>query len=393
MAKRYNNSMSVKIFTMTHKSFDLPPDDTYIPMQVGAEGKEDLGYLKDNIGDNISSLNPFFAELSGMYWVWKNVVQYDYVGICHYRRYPVNADNMGMSATEYEAVLSSCDLITSKLIELPNPYYVGYKANHNIRDLELIGKVLGELYPDYKKCFEDTVHDRYTYFGNIIVAPKALFDEYCAWLFPIFFRVHEMIGKELEEYDDYHKRMYGFVSEILLYVWVKVRGLKAYECKIGMLGEKKETIELKQKLSEYFMKHDYKGAQKYFETVLKVRPDVMMEASDVTGELKLCMQIIATCNYECSASDNPRFVLEYIDDYRRLMELFSSINKNVVHLMKNEEIEDAKAVILCVDDFARYAKSRGYDYIKDYNGYMPSASALYVSYKMNENLYTKHSED
>lgn len=32
--------MSVKIYTMTHKKFDVPNDPMYVPLQVGAEGKE-----------------------------------------------------------------------------------------------------------------------------------------------------------------------------------------------------------------------------------------------------------------------------------------------------------------------------------------------------------------
>ena len=39
-------------------------------------------------------------------------------------------------------------------------------------------------------------------------------------------------------------------------------------------------------------------AGKYFLECYKKRPDVLMEASDVTGELRLCMQIISTCSFE-----------------------------------------------------------------------------------------------
>ena len=42
----------IKIYIATHKSFTPPKNDIYIPLQVGAEGKKDLGYLKDNTGDN-----------------------------------------------------------------------------------------------------------------------------------------------------------------------------------------------------------------------------------------------------------------------------------------------------------------------------------------------------
>ena len=44
--------MLVKIYTMTHKKFDVPNDPMYVPLQVGAEGKEPLGYVRDNTGEN-----------------------------------------------------------------------------------------------------------------------------------------------------------------------------------------------------------------------------------------------------------------------------------------------------------------------------------------------------
>ena len=73
--------MSVKIFAMTHKKFDVPGDAMYIPLHVGHKNAaEDFGYPGDDTGDNISDLNCYYAELSGVYWVWKNYRDADCVG-------------------------------------------------------------------------------------------------------------------------------------------------------------------------------------------------------------------------------------------------------------------------------------------------------------------------
>ena len=77
---------NIKVIVATHKKYQMPKDEMYIPVQVGAEGKDDLGYQKDNEGENISLKNPFYCELTGLYWAWKNL-NADYVGLCHYRRY------------------------------------------------------------------------------------------------------------------------------------------------------------------------------------------------------------------------------------------------------------------------------------------------------------------
>ena len=44
------------------------------------------GMLKDNEGENISSKNKSYCELTTQYWAWKNV-EADYYGFCHYRRF------------------------------------------------------------------------------------------------------------------------------------------------------------------------------------------------------------------------------------------------------------------------------------------------------------------
>ena len=51
---------NTKIIIATHKKYKMPNDKMYVPVQVGKEGKEDLGYQPDNEGDNISSKNPKF---------------------------------------------------------------------------------------------------------------------------------------------------------------------------------------------------------------------------------------------------------------------------------------------------------------------------------------------
>lgn len=54
---------------------------------------------------------------------------------------------------------------------------------------------------------------------------KKLFDSYCEWLFDILFEMEKYV--DLIHLDEYQKRLYGFLSERLLNVWVKHNKLKA----------------------------------------------------------------------------------------------------------------------------------------------------------------------
>ncbi|MCH5250989.1 MAG: DUF4422 domain-containing protein [Lachnospiraceae bacterium] len=314
--------MAVTIFTMTHKKFDEPSDPIYIPLQVGRACGEDLGYPGDNAGDNISAKNCYYGELTGVYWVWKNVKTSDYVGICHYRRYFCTEEGRIFSEKDYISILKDYDIITSKMLKLNFSYFDGYDGDYNIFDLITTGEVIRRKYPEYYDNFERLVHSNGTYFANMMVAKKEIYDEYCEWLFSIFEEVEKLIDPS--GYDDYHKRVFGFISEFLLMVWVQTKGLKVYECKVGMTTEKHETKQMKDTLAEFFLKKDIAGAKEYFLKTLEKRPDVLMEASDITGELKVSMQVVAVCELE--QSELGTSIIDRINKFDELMIFFNRLN-------------------------------------------------------------------
>jgi hypothetical protein len=310
---------------MTHKKFTVPDDEMYVPLQVGSAGKESLGYLCDDTGDNISEQNCYYSELTGVYWVWKNDIQSDIVGICHYRRYLLNDKGVMFNQQEIEELMTRYDVMTSRLLTLDFSYHYGFSDNHNIADLDTTGEVIKEKYPEYYDTFEELVSKNHTYFGNICVMKKTLYDKYCEWLFDIFSEVQKRIN--VEDYDSYHKRVFGFISEFLLYVFITKNNLSAYECKVGMIDEKAETKEMKLRLAQFFHENDIAGAKQYFMEVYKKRPDVLMEASDITGELRICMQIIATAEAEQKAEGSTCLDKEYT--YQELMRNFKLFNSIV----------------------------------------------------------------
>lgn len=324
--------MSVTVFTMTHKKFPTPADPVYVPLQVGRAKAQDLGYIGDDTGVSISGKNCYYGELTGVYWVWKNIRTSDYVGVCHYRRYFCTEEGRILTGAEYEKILSEYDMITSKKLKLNYSYYDGYASDYNRKDLDVVGDVIRKMYPDYYESFERLVHEKGTYFGNMMVCAKTLYDEYCEWLFSIFEKAEERI--DASGYDDYHKRVYGFISEFLLYVWAKVRGLKVYECKVGMTDEKRETAEMKERLAGFFAKRDIAGAKDYILACLEKRPDVLMEASDITGELKLSMQVIAVCELEKEAYGTS--TIDRIQEFGALMEHFRKLNDLIVAFQNGE---------------------------------------------------------
>ena len=86
----------VKIFSIYYSKQNLfhgkaIKTDIIEPIQTGkAATGWDLGILSDDTGDNISSKNPYYGELTCWYWVWKNWLpqhpECEYIGFTQYRR-------------------------------------------------------------------------------------------------------------------------------------------------------------------------------------------------------------------------------------------------------------------------------------------------------------------
>lgn len=297
--------MSTKIYVMTHKKFKEPREPVYIPLHVGRAVSEELGYLGDNTGNHISEKNKYYSELTGLYWVAQNVKDADYLGLCHYRRFFLNEEGRLLNEKEYEEALRGCDILLPRATGYDVSYYEVYKEAHNIKDLIATGEALRRLYPEDYPIFEEVIAGKKVYSGNLFVTSGELFCEYAGWLFSIFDIVERKI--DVETYDAYHKRVFGFLSEQLLYVWVKSRGLKIAEKPVGITQEKAETLELKQQLRQCLSEGTPEGVKKalgLFRENMKERPDLTLQASDLSGELEDMFRVLYICEKELEQGKN-----------------------------------------------------------------------------------------
>lgn len=211
----------MRLYVAAHKQFIPPQEQIYIPLHVGREGKEDLGYIGDNTGNHISGKNSSYCELTGLYWMWKNV-SCDVIGLCHYRRYFAR-DGRLLTEESIRQILSHYDLILGNSAMSPTgSVYQHYVQQHRENDLTICRQVIQELCPDYLQSFDCCMASNLMNIGNMIITRKDIFDEYCEWLFPLLSEIE--VRTNIEDYDTYQARLYGFLAERLLRVWVMNHG-------------------------------------------------------------------------------------------------------------------------------------------------------------------------
>ena len=231
---------TTKILVCCHKPDQFVNDEVYMPIHVGkANSKYDLGIQGDDTGDNISKENPHFCELTGLYWAWKNMKPVDYIGLCHYRRYfnfhshgsyfsdytivkTKDFKNIDLSIPDMDKLFAKFDVIISKPRVYPYSLAINYSACQVGEDLLTLYDVVKDLYPNYEKVINEVLfanNKRSPY--NMAIFRWKDFDNYCTWLFECKKRIN------IENYSVVQGRIWGYMSERLLPIWIHHQGLKA----------------------------------------------------------------------------------------------------------------------------------------------------------------------
>ena len=245
--------MNIKILIATHRQYQMPSDDIYLPVRVNnAASEDDFGYQGDDAGDNISHKNANFCELTAVYWGWKNL-KCDYIGLSHYRRYFSESGNwlknilMKEPSDDEKYTLILTKKQAEKLCEqydviLPQRrnYFIEtvwdhYRHTHDIAHLVRTRAIIGEMCRDYLPAFDKVMHRTWCHMFNMFIMKKSVADAYCEWLFPLLYRLEERIDtKGLSSFD---ARLYGRVSELLLDVWIESNHLDYKEIGFVQMGK------------------------------------------------------------------------------------------------------------------------------------------------------------
>ena len=206
----------IKILVCCHKPCELPQDNIFLPIHVGAALSDmSLGIQRDDQlngepCDNISSKNRSFCELTAIYWAWKNIKkiypELQYIGLNHYRRFfsfnetrltasgiPKDVKNISgykLDTPQIEFCLFANKVITTPKAHLKSSVASSYEHAHYSSDLRIVHDIVREEFPESLQAFNDVLLGcNYFYDCNMFIMP----------------------------------RIFGFMAERLWTVWVKHR--------------------------------------------------------------------------------------------------------------------------------------------------------------------------
>lgn len=216
--------MKVQVLVATHKNYTMPTDPMYLPVFVGKDLHPDVNHTfqGDNTGDNISKKNAHYNELTALYWGWKNL-DYDALGLVHYRRYLSLNHQKGLSAIlstdQTQEILKIADIILPQ----KRRYYIETNESHYLHahehaPFENLRQVIKEDYPEYADSFERVMKRTWAHMFNMFIMKKQPLNEYLTWMFDVLGKVEAKT--DISSYSTYEQRVYGFLSELLLDVWL-----------------------------------------------------------------------------------------------------------------------------------------------------------------------------
>ena len=361
----------LKIFLSYHKDTPIYKSEVFQPIHVGAELSDfKLDYaLKDNTGDNISKLNPYYCELTGHYWVLKNylnVCDEDYVGFAHYRRLPdltnitkedfpaiygmkysdsvrffeyLKSENLYDYCKRYDIVCPcTCymykNTVNPLLREDEQHYnvYDHFRAEHNNNCLDALKLAIEKFYPEYLEVLREYYSTDKAYFYNMYFMKKEILSVFLNWEFDVLAKVGEVLKEINEDYNDSdYKRMAGFVGECLINIWL----LKHPDYKVGhtpvyMIDFEADYIE---KVNSYHFEGKYREEIEELQNLLVITGDKfsvirsLVQACYLAGEGELLGNYLNLAE-EFAASAEEYYIVASlyaesgINDAEKICELF-----------------------------------------------------------------------
>jgi hypothetical protein len=243
-------------------------NEACIPLQLGYdETHVDMRIQRDNEGDNRGDKHPYYSELSGLYWIWKNADS-EYKGLYHHRRaFAAQEEKLSSKLyymyrkirCELASLIKSKEFINMHQINVPETAYKDHvldflkKAEKEylgryemilpkpaemwplslrryesdfvgLQMFQQLNSIIEEYYPNYITYWKRALSSQKFYYANMSIMRTDIFDDYCTFVFGVLDILEDKLIKE-----GYYQslgneksmsRKLGYVGEILTNVYI-----------------------------------------------------------------------------------------------------------------------------------------------------------------------------
>ena len=167
---------------------------------------------RDDIGDNISEKNRYYNELTAAYWISKNDVQNEWIGLCHYSRVfelsdddIANIGSYGVDAYIPMPYKWEWDIESSFWLSMPN-------------NKRWIKEALNKLDPECLKYVDEFFSDKFFVHCNMVICKREIFIDLYQWMF----RILDYLETKLIAEKMLTDRAMGYLGEMLSNIyWLK----------------------------------------------------------------------------------------------------------------------------------------------------------------------------
>jgi hypothetical protein len=212
-----------------YRILDKMPDYIY-PLGLGKNHFPSHWLIEKN-GENILNLNKFYGELSGIFWIWKNMSNQmnlnDKIGICHYRKFWLN--DLFFQKQKFSTKSLNSQLLNknnSKILFHKNIQVqpITFKNKDLLFDFREIHKsnILEEsidfLDKDFQLKFKNHLKNNIFYPLNMFITTVQEFNRYCEVIFPWLEKCLK-ICLEQNLCQGYNTRLPAFLAERFTSFW------------------------------------------------------------------------------------------------------------------------------------------------------------------------------
>jgi hypothetical protein len=180
-------------------------------------------------GDNIDFLNPWYCELTGLYYLWKHVDD-DIVGLEHYRTY-FWKNNHPINEVQIKEELKKGDIICGGY-SYPAPWCKTCcydELNKHTKTVSQFLKVLSAKDKEFADYFGKFLKGKRVWACNAFIGPKKIFDKWMEFFFDVIIDFEQIcpIGPRTNTL-----RREGYFAEFMFGAWLEYKGYKIVDTSI-----------------------------------------------------------------------------------------------------------------------------------------------------------------